>query len=99
MVKDEQYGETFAPVCSLTTALTLMTYGVRNKCNLHLLDFQGAFLHSSMPEQYEVYIQTPMGLKIGSHQVVRLAKSLYGTKNAGNLWFEDQGTKKLDSYC
>ena len=73
----------------MTTVLILITMAVRNGWDLLLLDFKGAFLHSKMPDEFKVYIKTPYGMKVPPDKVVKLSKSLYGTKNASHLWWED----------
>ena len=42
-----------------------------------------------MPENFPVYIDTPHGFDIPKNKIIRLHKSLYGTKNAGHLWWSD----------
>jgi hypothetical protein len=64
--------------------------------NLYLLDFLGAFLHSLMPDRFPVYIKTPPGLDVPDGFMVRLHKSLYGTRNAGHLWWNDLRKALLD---
>ena len=88
-MEGKEYGETYSPVVALTTVLILITLAVRKGWKLMLLDFKGAFLHSKMPEKYKIYINTPYGMKIPMGKVVKLNKSLYGTKNASHLWWED----------
>ena len=67
----------------------VLTLAVHLGLTLHLLDFKGAFLHSLMPKRFPVYIDTPHGFEIPPGKIIRLHKSLYGTKNAGHLWWSD----------
>ena len=88
-LEGKEYGQTYSPVVAMTTVLILITMAVRNGWDLLLLDFKGAFLHSKMPDEFKVYIKTPYGMKVPPDKVVKLSKSLYGTKNASHLWWED----------
>jgi hypothetical protein len=42
-----------------------------------------------MPEEFPVYIDTPHGFHVPPNKIIKLNKSLYGTKNAGHLWWTD----------
>ena len=83
------YGETYAPVANLGTITLLFHLSVIQGLELRMLDFQGAFLHSIMPKEYPVFIKPPYGYAITQGKSIRLHKSLYGTKNAGHLWWKD----------
>jgi hypothetical protein len=91
----EHYDKTFAPVAFLSSILMVLTLAVYLGLTLHLLDFKGAFLHSLMPARFPVYIETPHGFEVPTGKVIKLHKSLYGTKNAGHLWWKDLRTALL----
>ena len=84
-----EFGKSYAPVAKMSTILILMVLAVTLNMAIKLLDFKGAFLHSYMPDEYPVYIKTPHGFDIGPNHMLKLRKSLYGTRNAGYLWYED----------
>ena len=84
-----EFGKSYAPVAKMSTILILMVLAVTLNLAIKLLDFKGAFLHSYMPDEYPVYIKTPHGFDIGPNHMLKLRKSLYGTRNAGYLWYED----------
>mgnify|MGYP006128769977 FL=1 len=88
-IPGREYGQTFAPVCTTLTILFLFALSVTLTLTIKLLDFKGAFLHSVMPPEMPVYIHPPYGLDVHPSEMVRLHKSLYGTKNAGHLWWKD----------
>ena len=85
----QHYDQTFAPVAYLSSILMILVIAVTFSLTLLTLDFKGAFLHSLMPNDYPVYIDTPYGMHCPPGKVIRLHKSLYGTKNAGHLWWKD----------
>ena len=85
----EHYDKTFAPVAFLSSILIVIVLAVHLGLSLHMLDFKGAFLHSIMPEKFPVYIDTPHGFEVPPNKIIRLHKSLYGTKNAGHLWWSE----------
>ena len=95
-IEMEHYDETFAPVAFLSTILLVLILSCALGLNLYLLDFLGAFLHSLMPDRFPVYIKTPPGLDVPDGFMVRLHKSLYGTRNAGHLWWKDLRKALLD---
>ena len=95
-IYQEHFDKTFAPVAFLSSILLLIVLAVHFGLDLFLLDFKGDFLHSVMPKQFPVYIDTPHGFAVPPHKVIRLHKSLYGTKNAGHLWWNDLRTALID---
>ena len=94
-IPDMEFGKTFAPVAFLSTILLLLVIAVTYGLKVKLLDFKGAFLHSLMPSEYPVFIKTPYGFNVGPNHMIKLNKSLYGTRNAGYLWWEDLKTELL----
>jgi hypothetical protein len=94
-IPDMEFGKTFAPVAFLSTILLLLVIAVTYGLKIKLLDFKGAFLHSLMPSEYPVFIKTPHGFNVGPNHMIKLNKSLYGTRNAGYLWWEDLKTELL----
>ena len=84
-----QYKETFAPVAHESTIKFLLAYAAVHGYETISLDYHGAFVHSLMPSQFRVYINTPEGMVCPEGKVCMLHKSLYGTKNAGMLWNKD----------
>ena len=94
-IPDMEFGKTFAPVAFLSTILLLLVIAVTYGLKIKLLDFKGAFLHSLMPSEYPVFIKTPYGFNVGPNHMIKLNKSLYGTRNAGYLWWEDLKTELL----
>jgi hypothetical protein len=88
-IEHMHFEETFAPVAYLSTILLVLVMACAFGLDLFLLDFLGAFLHSLMPDRFPVYIKTPEGIHVPDGFMVRLHKSLYGTRNAGHLWWKD----------
>lgn len=77
------YDEVFAPVTRDTTfRLLLSVAGTRNYI-VSQYDIKTAFLNGKLEE--EIYLQQPPGFRRGD-KVYRLKKSLYGLKQAANVW-------------
>ena len=55
-----------------------------NKLKLRQFDVKGAYLHGYLKEI--IYMNQPPGFEDGSKQVCLLKWSLYGLKQAGNVW-------------
>jgi len=94
MIYNRDYRETYAPVAKETTIKWLLAWGHKNGFTFYQVDYHGAFLHSVIPEEFQVHIKTPRGTEIGEGKVLRCVKGLYGLKNAGHLWIKDL-TKSL----
>jgi len=94
MIYNWDYRETYAPVAKETTIKWLLAWGHKNGMKFYQVDYHGAFLHSKIPEEFQIHIKTPRGTEIGEGKVLRCVKGLYGLKNAGHLWIKDL-TKSL----
>lgn len=75
---------TFAPVMHFETLHTLLAHAAVNKLKLRQFDVKGAYLHGYLKEI--IYMNQPPGFEDGSKQVCLLKWSLYGLKQAGNVW-------------
>jgi len=84
------YGETFAPVVSSSSLLTLLAVAARDGLYLGQADVKTAFLYGDLEE--DVYLKPPAGIPIATGHVWKLKKSLYGLKQAPLCW-----NRKLDS--
>ena len=83
-----EYEKSYAPVANWTTIQMIMALAAKNKLQMFLLDFKGAYLHAQRPNHLPVYLKdinndilsTPPG------KIPLLNKSLYGLIDAGYLW-------------
>ncbi|SGZ27632.1 BQ5605_C026g10149 [Microbotryum silenes-dioicae] len=90
------YNETFAPVARSTTILFLIAIAASQGLCLEQFDYDSAFLNGTMTEM--VYMKYPKGWdrpQLG--QVLRLVKSMYGTKQAPREW--NSAVNKLMVAC
>lgn len=79
--------ETFAPTASLLSLHLLLALAARNSWILNSFDVSTAYLHSSIDET--VYIWPPVDVCPNlAGKVLRLNKSLYGTKQAPRCWWK-----------
>jgi hypothetical protein len=46
-----------------------MVYGVKNRMNFTCLDYHSAFVHSKMPDKFDVYIKAPYGIQVNENKV------------------------------
>lgn len=81
----QDYDEVFAPVVRQSTLRTLLSVaGVKKMTAVHM-DVKSAFLNGEIEE--EIYMKQPPGFeKNGETFVCKLRKSLYGLKQAANVW-------------
>ena len=89
--KDIDYQETFAPVMRLDSLRILLALVANWDYELEQMDVTTAFLNGKLED--ELYMEQPEGyVKVGEHGrklVCRLKKSLYGIKQAPNVWNAD----------
>jgi Reverse transcriptase (RNA-dependent DNA polymerase) len=84
------YYETFTPVAKLTSIQTILTIAARNNWPIDMFDFNSAFLNGQLDEDKEVFMEQLPGYKESDPQkyCIKLYKSLYGLKQAGQKWYE-----------
>ena len=78
---------TFAPVMRFETLRTLLTYTAVKKLKLRQFDIKGAYLNKYLNET--IYMNQPPNFKDGSEKVCLLERSLYGLKQARNVWNQE----------
>ncbi|CAA7266308.1 unnamed protein product [Cyclocybe aegerita] len=97
---------TFAPVMRFETLRTGLGLAAINGWDLRQFDVKGAYLNGYLEE--EIYMRQPPGFDDGTGRVCLLKRSLYGLKQAGNVWnkefdraMQDLGFNRLksDSCC
>ena len=81
---DYENDGTFAPVMRFETLRTLFANAAVNKLHLRQFDVKGAYLNGYLNET--IYMQQPPGFEDGTSKVCLLIWSLYGLKQAGNVW-------------
>jgi transposase InsO family protein len=83
----QQFGtdfkDVFAPVANSTTMRVLLTVAGIRKYEVRHYDVKSAFLNGELEE--EIYMKPPPGVNENG-KVYRLRKSLYGLKQAANVW-------------
>ena len=77
------YNDVFAPVARTTTLRMLLPVSGERKYKVSHYDIKTAFLNGTLEE--EIFLKAPVGFEQGS-QVYKLKKSLYGLKQAANVW-------------
>lgn len=86
------YNETFAPVVKYKSLRVMLALATMLNYNLHQMDVITAFLNGELKE--DVYMRVPQGFFGGDldgpsgEWVVKLLRSLYGTKQAPHVWNE-----------
>ena len=66
------------------TLRTLLAYSAVHNLKLRQFDVKNAYLHGHLNEI--IYMAQPPGYNDGSGRSCRLIRSLYGLKQAGNVW-------------
>ncbi|KIL57786.1 hypothetical protein M378DRAFT_87411, partial [Amanita muscaria Koide BX008] len=89
---------TFAPVMRFESLRTHLALAAVNNWELRQFDVKSAYLNGSLDE--EIYMRQPPGFDDGSGRVCRLKKSIYGLKQAGNIWNREftQAMGEIDFY-
>jgi transposase InsO family protein len=78
---------TFAPVMRFETLRTLLAYSAVHNLKLRQFDVKSAYLHGRLNET--IYMAQPPGYNDGSGRSCLLIRSLYGLKQAGNVWNQE----------
>jgi len=78
---------TFAPVMRFETLHSLLVFSAVHNLKLRQFDVKGAYLHGQLNET--IYMCQPPGYDDGSGQSCLLIQSLYGLKQAGNVWNQE----------
>lgn len=77
------YNEVFAPVARTTTLRLLLSISGDRDYKVSHYDIKTAFLNGTLEE--EIYLRPPPGFE-QRNKVYKLKKSLYGLKQAANVW-------------
>ena len=80
------YGEVFAPTVAVSCVRLLAAFACEQDLEIFHLDIEQAFVNSEMEDGHDVYMRLPKGCGAMSGMVVKLAKSLYGLKQAARQW-------------
>lgn len=78
------YEETFAAVATSASLRLLLTKSSKEKLFVKQFDVTAAFLNGMLKE--EIFMKPPPGFEEGDF-VLKLEKSIYGLKQAANVWY------------
>jgi hypothetical protein len=89
------YIETYAPVVSHSTLMTIIALSNQFGWFMHQIDVDSAYLNSPINEV--IYLQPPSLMNLPKDKTLKLNKSIYGLKQAGADWYTFLSTilKKL----
>ncbi|QRW21240.1 Retrovirus-related Pol polyprotein from transposon TNT 1-94 [Rhizoctonia solani] len=85
------FDKTFAPVVQLDSICTLVLLANNNDWDVQQLDVNAAYLHAPIEE--DLYMQQIPYFNDGTDQVLKLKQSIYGLKQAGQMWNKFYNTK------
>jgi hypothetical protein len=92
------YEDTFAPVVKATSVRLLLAHAAGNRLLVNKFDVETAFLNSVIDRT--IYIEQPVGFEHPDFPrdkfVLQVNKGLYGLKQSGSLYAEDQKKKLMD---
>ena len=82
------YEETFSPVTRYELIRYLLAHATLEDWEIEAMDIKTVYLYGELKE--EIYMAQPEGfIKSGQeHKVCKLVKSVYGLKQAGQVWYE-----------
>lgn len=83
------YDETFSAVATSASLRLFLTKASRENLTVKQFDVTAAFLNGMLKE--EIYMRPPPGYEEGNF-VLKLEKSIYGLKQAANVWYNTLST-------
>ena len=78
--------ETFAPTAAATHMRILLAVSIMLGWDVQCIDWRSAYLYATLPPGPTIYMRPPFPYNRPGY-VLRLIKSLYGLKQAGNLYY------------
>ena len=82
------YFKNYSPIAKLASFCLILAITAHHSWEVHVFDFNGAYLNGKLEGDEETYMQQPPGYKTGSAEwVMKLLKALYGLKQAGRRWY------------
>jgi len=75
---------TFAPIMRFESLRTAFGMAAIHRWDMRQMDIKTAYVNGYLEE--EIYMVQPLGFDDGTGCVCRLRQSLYGLKQAGNIW-------------
>ncbi len=82
----KDYDETESPTLAYSTLRLYLSYAATFDYDVLQLDVETAFLNA--PVHHDIYIKPPPGYTATAGKVLKLKKSLYGTKQGPRCWWE-----------
>jgi len=85
--------DNYSPVAAWPTVRSFLVISNNLNWITVTIDFSNAFIQSELPEDKPVWMHVPRGYRSnrGPEYCLKLVKSLYGHKNAPQLWFNHSG--------
>jgi hypothetical protein len=88
-VEGIDYFDTYAPVARLSPSRAVIVMANRLGLELHQVDIKGAYLNGELEANEVLYMHHPPSYREDTtRHVLRLRKSLYGLKQAGQCWYQ-----------
>ena len=88
-VEGVDYFDTCAPVARLPSLRAIIAMANRLNLKLHQVNIKGPYLNGELTADEVLYMRHPSGYREdNSGHVLRLLKSLYGLKQAGQHWYQ-----------
>jgi hypothetical protein len=81
------YTKTYAPTGRPTALQALLSLGVNEGYSIHQMDVKNAFLNGKLDET--ICLRPPAGLHIPKGKCLHLLKSIYGLKQAPQVWHHE----------
>ena len=86
-VENINYNETFAPVAKFASLHAILALATEEDLEVHQMDVKSTYLNGVL--QQEIYMEAPPSLDVPEGMVLHLIKAVYGTKQGGQVWYDD----------
>ncbi len=86
-VENINYDETFAPVAKFALLHAILALATEEDLEVHQMDVKSTYLNGVL--QQEIFMEAPPSLDVPEGMVLHLIKAVYGTKQGGQVWYDD----------
>jgi hypothetical protein len=86
-IEGVDYDEMFAPVTKFASLHAILAIAAEHDLEVQQMDVKSAYLNGELKE--EIFMEPPPSFDVPDGMVLCLVKAVYGTKQGGQVWYEE----------